>query len=48
MGVAGALDGGYVPGLLGLALNGILGVIILATLGALMLLFVFQLIFKSK
>lgn len=48
VGVAGALVGGYVQRLLRLALNGILGLITSATLGALILQFAFKLIFKSK
>jgi uncharacterized membrane protein YeaQ/YmgE (transglycosylase-associated protein family) len=48
VGVAGALVGGYVQELQRLALNGILGSITSATLGALILLFAFKLIFKSK
>ena len=48
MGVDGALVGGYVQRLLRLALNGILGLITSATLGALILQFAFKLIFKSK
>ena len=47
VGVVGALLGGFIAGLLGIAWGGIIGQLVIATLGAILLLFILGLIKKN-
>jgi len=47
VGIIGAVVGGWVFGLLGISAGGIIGAIIVATIGAILLLFIIRLIKKA-